>query len=355
MNSMIERELNHAAEWPLEDLELLGRCPNCETPERQLIFRGLTDKAFRAAPGYWDLYACEACQTTYLDPRPDEASIGRAYSRYYTHAGEPEKSFFWHGARWVDRVKIAYLNSAYGYSFAGALPFGSLVVRTRPKLRSSIDYLIRHLRAPSNSAERLLDVGCGGGDFLAVAQALGYEAVGIDLDPKVVEAGQRAGLDVREAALDDCDVESSQFNHITMSHVLEHLHWPLAALRRCFHLLNRGGRIWISLPNLQASGLTRYGENWRGLEAPRHLTLYDFGSLRALLTKAGFDDVRILASDEPALFYFQQSEAMAVGQDPYAPTQVTSGLHRAANEANRRARRFPQFGESITVTARRLR
>jgi hypothetical protein len=82
-------------------------------------------------------------------------------------------------------------------------------------------------------------------------------------------------LDVREAALDDCDVESSQFNHITMSHVLEHLHWPLAALRRCFHLLNRGGRIWISLPNLQASGLTRYGENWRGLEAPRHLAFIE--------------------------------------------------------------------------------
>jgi SAM-dependent methyltransferase len=338
--------------WPAQQLELLGRCPICGSRERSLRFQGLTDKVFRAAPGAWDLYVCGACRAHYLDPRPTQATIGRAYAGYYTHAQNETSACFWQDGSWKSRLKTDYLNREYGYAFA-ALPLGWAAVRLRPSLRAAIDYHIRHLPAPRGHRAALLDVGCGNGEFLGVATALGFAATGIDFDADAVAAGRGAGFDVRTASMDDLDPGEGRFQHITLSHTLEHLHWPLAALGKCLELLEPGGRVWISLPNMNAPGLERFGRDWRGLEPPRHLTLYGFDSLARLLAAAGFGDIRLMRSDEPAVFYYRQSEAIAQGDDPYGREQASAEVAQAAQAANRRARHDPLCGESITVTARR--
>src|SRR5260221_3119952 len=51
------------------------------------LFRSLTDRTFRCAPGRWTLYGCAGCHSAYLDPRPTPQSIGLAYRRYYTASG----------------------------------------------------------------------------------------------------------------------------------------------------------------------------------------------------------------------------------------------------------------------------
>jgi hypothetical protein len=52
---------------------------------RTLLYAALADDSFRAVPGMWPLWRCAGCDCAYLDPRPDRASIGEAYRRYYTH------------------------------------------------------------------------------------------------------------------------------------------------------------------------------------------------------------------------------------------------------------------------------
>jgi hypothetical protein len=116
-------------------------------------------------------------------------------------------------------------------------------------------------------------------------------------------------------------------------------------------MLKPGGRIWLSQPNLGALGLRTFGENWRGLETPRHLSLYDFDSLERLLLGEGFVDVELHPAEEAALFYFRQSDAMRRGLDPYATTDFDDAVDAAAAAANAEARGSSVLSESLTVTA----
>ena len=48
-------------------------------------------------------------------------------------------------------------------------------------------------------SHRVLDIGCGHGEFLEMLTAAGHEAVGMDIDPGMVAACRAKGLDVTEA------------------------------------------------------------------------------------------------------------------------------------------------------------
>jgi SAM-dependent methyltransferase len=200
----------------------------------------------------------------------------------------------------------------------------------------------------------VLDIGCGNGDFLAVAEDLGFRASGIDPDPKAVELARSRGLDVRRAGLPGSGSGLAAFEHVFMSHVLEHLPDPVDALREAKSLLVPGGRLWLSLPNLGSEGLRRFGRHWRGLEPPRHLVLFDASRLKALLAEAGFERIRLLPPEDAAPVYFRQSQAIALGLDPAGGTDPPGweAVRRTAAAAIRLARRVPETAETLTMTAR---
>ena len=229
----IEDESTSADEWPPHDLESLGACPLCDGSQRRVLFSGLRDLAFAAAPGEWTMWRC-ACGAAYLDPRPTLSSIGAAYSRYYTHAPGREHGRRMEGNNVVRRaiadLKNDYLNRTFGYRLP-AIPLGAALVRQTSRSRRALEHSIRHLPAPSSVSMRLLDAGCGNGEFLEIATRLGFKSVGLDPDPKAVESGQRAGLDIRPGILPGSRLEPGSFDHVTLKDVLEHLHEPVQALR----------------------------------------------------------------------------------------------------------------------------
>ncbi len=78
---------------------------------------------------------------------------------------------------------------------------------------------------------RVLDVGCGNGEFLKRAKGLGWEVYGLDFDPKAVTAAQASGIHATVGDLESARYPSEHFDAVTMSHVIEHLHDPVEALR----------------------------------------------------------------------------------------------------------------------------
>ena len=343
-------------DWPESDLEHLQSCPACGASARALRFSGLRDKAFGAAEGCWSMFDCEGCGAAYLNPRPNPPSINRAYKRYFTHEALHDNShrYFWRQSNIKARLKTGYLNVKYGYGFAQGLSIGATLVAIKPQLRGQIDYLIRHLPCPEPDRSKLLDVGCGNGEFLALAQALGFDAIGLEPDQQAARVARAGGHDVRQGLLPDPDFEETGFAHLTFNHVLEHLHDPRGALLQCLRLLLPGGRIWLSQPNLGSIGLKKFGANWRGLEAPRHLSLYDFQSISQLLMSVGFERVELLRAEEAAGFYYRQSVAMASNGDPYDDENAvgwTKELQGEADSADRAARSSPELAESLTVVA----
>jgi SAM-dependent methyltransferase len=339
-----------APELGLTELERLGRCPVCGSAERNPAYQAVEDGVFGTS-GKWDYWSC-ACGILYLDPRPAIGEAAAIYEHYYTHqsAGAP--------LRWRERglrgaIRRGYLNARYGYRFADASWLAGVTWRLRRSAVKNLDYMIRHLPAPTRPGCRILDIGCGNGDFLAVAQDLGYCAIGLDPDPKAVAVARAGGLDARCGSVPGSREAPHGFTHVFMSHVLEHLDDPVAALREAQSLLAPGGRLWLSLPSLSSEGLQLFGPHWRGLEPPRHLTLFDPPRLGRLLAELGYESIELLPPEDAAFYYFRQSLAIRHGLDPYghADPPGWDRMRLRAKAAHRRTRADPLSGECLTMIA----
>ena len=352
----MKRDVHHPsipATWPPGGLESVARCPVCGSPGRTLLYGELTDRVFFAAPGEWTLYTCDRCGSAYLDPRPTPDTIGRAYQTYYTHSVHPIEE--WRDLGWYRRSKRilanGYRNHRFGTDERPASRLGVLAARVLSESRSVIEAEGRGLPITWDGAS-VLDVGCGSGTFLDFAKRAGWRGVGVDPDPAAVAVARGRGLDVHLGEVDVLEATGETFDVITLSHVIEHVHDPLELLAKCRRLLKASGWIWIQTPNLSAQGHAGYGRNWRGLEPPRHLVLFNPSSLRYALETAGFRDTRDEAGPIVCEPMFRASRAISMGLDPNRYEAVPLRSRRIVRQAERRAQRHPGVREFITVTAR---
>lgn len=272
--------------WPEGDLEHLGRCPLCGSVQRTVLHENLRDRIYHSAPGSWTLHRCEGCGCAYLDPRPTPETVERAYDQYFTHATEEVGIT---GSR-IERAKRnvlnGYLNREWGTSLSPASRvFGMHLPNS---VKTLIDEgVMRNLPRPPGG-RRLLDVGCGDGQFLSFARSAGWRIAGFDFDPKAIRIARSRGLDVRLGGFETTEHESEGFDAITVSHVIEHVHDPKGLLARCYQLLKPGGYFWIESPNVDSYGHSEFQRDWRGLEPPRHLQLFSWALLKRMLEEAGF-------------------------------------------------------------------
>lgn len=343
-----------SGEWPAEGLERVPACPVCGESARRRLHAGLTDRVSFVAPGEWTLWSCARCGAAYLDPRPDEDTIGLAYRGYHTH-GEPAPA---HSAppgplgrlRWS--LANGYLNERYGYDFVPASRVGGRLAALLPRRRWLADMRVRHL-PKANDRPRLLDVGCGNGTFLRDMRDAGWDVYGIDPDPGAVAAARATGASVEEGLLTRDAFPAESFDAVTLSHVVEHLPDPAETLGICRDLLRPGGLVWIATPNLESRGHARYGRDWRGLEPPRHLAVFTPRALTGLLERLGLE-VAATPRNYMAEFFFRASAAIATGQDPDDPSlREPPGLRRRARLANALTIWRPRGAEELIVIARR--
>lgn len=349
-------------DWPAEDLETLGHCPVCGASERDLVHRGLTDTVFYCAPGQWDLWRCRACGVAYLDPWPSETSIIRAYENYYTHAVKPERS---PGnarrsgpERLAEKFKNAELNRRFGYErepvFTPAwVPKLVSGVMKREAMR--LERRIRHLPPPREAGAPLLDVGAGNGDFLILANELGYHAIGLEADSDAIALGESRGLEFKHGTMPHPELETAYYEQVTLNHVIEHMHDPRLTLEQLREALVPGGRIWVQTPNLDSLGHAEFGSDWRGLEPPRHLVLFNARALANLLSETGFSEVTLLPPAPEAKSYYKRSLAIRHGLYPESGENPywSNAWKRLARKVDKRERANPELGEAITLVARR--
>ena len=221
---------------------------------------------------------------------------------------------------------------------------GRIVVPLLPGRRAAADRHVRRLRRPRPGA-RVLDVGCGNGEFLLEMREAGWTAEGLETDARAVARAREQALDVRQGTVEDAHYSPQSFDAITLSHVLEHLHEPVATLRRCRELLRDDGVIWIATPNLSSPGHRRYGRDWRGLEPPRHLVLFTPSALALALDRAGFR-VPELQRPATARSVYEASEAGAGRRT----SRLAVRLAARANDLRSALR--PTAGEELVALAR---
>jgi SAM-dependent methyltransferase len=193
----------------------------------------------------------------------------------------------------------SYRNHRFGGRLQPSVTWGSWIVRLIPSYRSAVEHELRYLPALWPGA-RLLDVGFGGGSFLALAKDVGWEIAGADTDPIVVNNALQRGLEVRAGGIEVYADSKGSFDALSMSHVIEHVHEPRVTLEWARKLLKPEGLLYVETPNMDALGHREFAARWRGLEPPRHLTMFTWDGLERLLNAAGFEVVRRIA--RPSLY-----------------------------------------------------
>lgn len=296
--------------WPAAGLEAVPACTVCRSTERSTLLQDVVDGAFKAAAGRWRLVGCQQCGSAYLDPRPTPETIGSAYSNYYTHV-EPKTAPALNTFRnkIIRTIANGYRNHRFGTSHAPASAFGTIIASLVPQVRRKLERQYRWLPRPAKGAW-LLDVGCGNGGFLIQARDAGWEAKGVDFDPAAVELAQAKGVDVRCGPIDAMSDFAERFDAVTIHHVIEHVYDPVRTLEDAYSLLKENGFLYVETPNIRSLGAKIYRHDWRGLEAPRHLTLFNVESLTKLLFQAGFRDIQVKRRNEVTTRMIRASRAI---------------------------------------------
>lgn len=345
-------EISHS--WPLADLETVSNCPVCGCAERSLLYEGLTDRVFCVADGAWNVYRCTQCASGYLDPRPTPESIGRAYVDYYTHDAEDHPILRRKGRirSLLHDLTNGYQNRRYGLRRSPELSIGRWLLPVLPSLRTAADAECRHLPPLPTGGGHLLDVGCGNGGFLMLARQAGWKVEGVDFDAGAVQTARSRGLKVHHGGIDVLAGREESFDVITICHVIEHVHDPMAILRRLHALLKPGGVLWLDTPNLASVGADRFGPDWHALDPPRHLVLFNPSSLREALRAAGFQSFQQYWRGLSLFGVFAPSEAMARGENAIgASHHGHPPLRDVLSELWEMIR--PSRREFLTVTARK--
>lgn len=270
--------------WPSANLESVIGCPFCRGIERDLLFDQVQDWTFYSAPGKWSYWKCKACAALYLNPRPTIGSIGDAYSAYYTHSSESKSLFI----RMKILLKNEYFSHLLGLDLHPRINLPSFLgwITYPLKKRLGMPFGVSTLRDLPRG--KLVDVGCGSGEMLQIADQLGWDCLGLELDAQAVLTSKKNGLTVIQGSYEKLDNYPSYFDCIICSHVLEHVHDPIAVLEKMKCALKPGGVLLLSCPNSMSKAAQYFGVHWRGFEAPRHIAIPSAHYLREFLEKNGF-------------------------------------------------------------------
>jgi len=263
------------------------RCMACGSSGNEL-YREIVDQLY-GAPGVWTIKRCSnlECALLWLDPMPLAGDINLAYRNYYTHQEIGRES----------RKSSSHLAIKRIHSVLAVMMGFYSAKRNR-------DY--RYLR--NRPAGRLLDVGCGAGEYLAFMRDHGWESEGVDFDVEAVESARaRFGVNAHCRQLEEMNYPDAHFDAITMNHLIEHVSDPVRLLLECRRVLKPDGLIVVTTPNSCSLGHRMYAKYWRGLEPPRHLHIFSPMSLRFLAKRAGFGKVEVFTCGVNSGYFFKES------------------------------------------------
>lgn len=240
----------------MSDLVNHERCPLCESQATPYLSD--TSDLHYGIPGRWHYQRCEDCAVVFLNPAPTAAFLAGAYDdSYYSYQD------FDAPKRWQ-----VVLRRLLGYN----LGVTGDPVFPRPG--------------------RVLDIGCGSGQFLHRMKEAGWETHGVELSARAAEIGNtRHQLNIQAGTVASADLKNGYFDYVRLNHSFEHLLDPVETLARIRHVLADDGRLFIGVPNVDSPQARVFGGHWWNLGPPVHPFNYSRRTLSRLLEEQGFEMV----------------------------------------------------------------
>ena len=231
------------------------KCALCNSDNYKIILK-VKDYRYHITADDFNLAQCKSCGLVYVNPRPSKEEIINFYPcGYYPSRG--------------------FITRAIKYLF----------------LKNKIKKIKRYKKSG-----RLLDVGCGDGDFLFGMSQTGFEAFGIDTSTEACKIAQQKLKNkngIYNSELRECEFPDKFFDVITFWHTLEHLPHPNQELKEGHRILKDNGILILGMPNKNSFAFNIFGRYWFHLDIPRHLYHFSTKTIRGMLGLTGFQTVRI--------------------------------------------------------------
>lgn len=202
---------------------------------------------------------CTDCGVMFTNPQPSDDQLAEIYNEHYFLGADSEE-----GRNSTREMKRA----------------------------TAREYLAEIRRYGGATGGRLLEVGCGDGDFLVEAEEAGFIVTGVELAPSACDQA-RARLKHGEVVcglLEKSGLEEESFDLCVLSDVIEHVRDPLAFLGEVHRLLKPGGAIFIATPSLDSWSAKMLKQNWMEFK-PEHLTYFDPQTIQTALLRTGYHEV----------------------------------------------------------------
>lgn len=141
------------------------------------------------------------------------------------------------------------------------------------------------------SEKKVLDVGCGTGDFLVACQQRNWNVVGVEPNPKArLLAHDKLNITIYNSIF---DLKENQFDCITLWHVLEHIPDLESYIQELKKLLKPNGKLIIAVPNFKSYDANYYGTFWAAYDVPRHLWHFSKTAIQQLFGKENLELIKI--------------------------------------------------------------
>jgi|TARA_A100001011_G_scaffold398809_1_gene504607 2-polyprenyl-3-methyl-5-hydroxy-6-metoxy-1,4-benzoquinol methylase len=146
-------------------------------------------------------------------------------------------------------------------------------------------YKFKQLKPFVKPSGRLLDVGCGTGNFLSYMNKKNFDVFGVDNNTTALKICAKKKLKVYNSLE---TVPDKAFDVVSLWHVLEHLPQPEKVIAKIHDLLTSKGVLIVAVPNFSSHDRLHYQNNWAALDVPRHLWHFTPEGLEEMLSSAGF-------------------------------------------------------------------
>ena len=206
---------------------------------------------------------CRDCGLQFTTPQPSDAELAEIYGPDYVLAAD-------------------------GSEAEGVI--------TRSKRATADHYLDLLAQAGVTPARtRLLEVGCGAGNFLLQASRRGFDVTGVEYSPFAC-ARARATLGgtgrVLQGEIDVVAGEAGQFGVCVLCDVIEHVRDPAKFLRAVHALLRPGGVVLIVTPSIDSWSARLLGARWMEFKA-EHLFYFNGATISRQLVSANFEAITL--------------------------------------------------------------
>lgn len=231
-------------------MESIEKCPICNGHQ---FTDFMTCCDYTVSHETFNLIRCETCELVITSPRPISELLSSYYisENYISHAKKAKRIF--------DKV----------YQI-------SRLFTMRWKLK-----LINDNSIADTELIKLLDFGCGTGEFLYACKKSGYHIKGVE--PSEI-ARSNSSVTIQENIHKSLEDISEDFDAITIWHVLEHVPDLNTLLDQLKQKLKKNGTMFIAVPNHQSKDSSIYQNAWAGYDVPRHLWHFTQSSMKHLLS-----------------------------------------------------------------------